>query len=138
MSRKDDQVMSKQARVWLTAAIVTLLIAMAIPMVIPRYMAAMQHTRETTLAANLLSMRHTIDQYTADKKKAPQTLQDLVDAGYYRKDGLPLDPITNSRSTWQPVIGEVVISPGKTDRGITDIHSGSSSISSNGTSYRSW
>ena len=91
------------------------------------YQAVILKSREANLQTNLATMRSVIKQYTADKRRAPQSLQDLVDAGYFRS--LPLDPITNSRTSWKPVIE---------DSGITDLHSGSSSISSDGTTYSAW
>ena len=51
--------------------------------------------------------------HTADKKKAPQALQDLVDAGYFRQ--LPIDPITNSNSTWETAADTAVASPEQTE-----------------------
>jgi general secretion pathway protein G len=81
-------------------------------------------------------MRRVIDQYTADKKKAPQSLQDLVDGGYFRQ--LPTDPVTNSNSTWEAVTDTAVSSPDQTESGIIDVHSGSAAISSEGTPYNTW
>jgi general secretion pathway protein G len=81
-------------------------------------------------------LRRVIDQYTADKKKSPQTLQDLVDGGYFRE--LPLDPMTNSNSTWQTVADTAVASPEQTESGIVDVHSGSTMTSSQGTPYNTW
>ena len=101
------------------------------------YKAAILRSRESALQLNLAATRAVIKQYVKDKQRAPQSLQDLVDAGYFRRD-LPLDPISNSTSSWQPVVGNVVISPGKTERGITDLHSGSTAASSNGTTYNVW
>jgi general secretion pathway protein G len=126
--------MPKRGRKWLVAALA--IIALLIGISIPVYKTMILSSREKTLKTNLLALRDVIDQYTADKKKAPQTLQDLVDARYFRE--LPMDPLTHSNSTWEPVIDVVVISPGKTDRGIVDVHSGSSSISSDKTAYRAW
>jgi len=126
--------MPKRGRKWLIAGLV--IVALLIGISIPVYKTMILSSREEMLKANLLALREVIDQYTADKKKAPQTLQDLVDAGYFRK--LPMDPVTHSNSTWDPVIDTVAISPGKTDRGIVDVHSGSSSISSDQTAYRAW
>src|SRR2546425_12447099 len=83
--------------------------------------------KETVLKDNLREMRRVIDQYTADKKKAPLSLQDLVDAGYFRQ--LPLDPMTNSNSTWEPVTDTTIAAPDQTESGIGDIHSGSPAIS---------
>ncbi len=75
------------------------------------------------LKNNLHEIRTTIDQYTADKHKAPQSLQDLVDAGYYRQ--IPLDPITNSKDTWQTVMDTAISSPDQTASGIlSDVRSG--------------
>ena len=47
------------------------------------------------LKNNLFTLRTVIDEYTYDKQKAPQTLQDLVSDGYLRQ--VPMDPITGNR-----------------------------------------
>ena len=59
--------------------------------------------RESVLKNELYGMRNAIDQYTQDKAKAPQSLDDVVSAGYLRM--LPKDPFTNSNTTWQAVPG---------------------------------
>jgi general secretion pathway protein G len=125
--------MPKRGRKWLIAGLV--IVALLIGMSIPVYKMMILTSREKILRANLVAMRGVIDQYTKDKRNAPQTLQDLVAAGYFRE--LPVDPMTDSRSTWEPVIDTVVIS-GKAGRGIVDVHSGSSSVSSDKTAYRAW
>jgi general secretion pathway protein G len=96
----------------------------------------LRHSKESVLQGNLVAMRTAIKWYVQDKRKAPQTLQDLADAGYFRR--LPIDPTTNSNSTWKPEIRDVVISAENTERGIADVHSGSSAKSSNGTAYSAW
>src|SRR6266571_2846182 len=103
---------------------------------IPMYRAVVLNARETVLKDNLREMRRVIDQYTADKKKAPVSLQDLVDAGYFRE--MPVDPITHSNSSWQPVNDTSVTSPDQTESGIVNVHSGSAAISSEGTPYNTW
>src|SRR6059058_5486847 len=80
--------------------IVITIIAILGAISIPMYKAVVRNAKETVLKDNLREIRRIIDQYTADKKKAPTSLQDLVDAGYFRQ--LPVDPITNSNSTWEP------------------------------------
>jgi general secretion pathway protein G len=70
------------------------------------------------------------------QKKAPQSLQDLVDAGYFRE--LPLDPITGQRDSWITEFSTTVASADQTDSGITDVHSGSNATSSEGTLYNTW
>ena len=116
--------------------IVITVIAILGAIAIPMYKAVVLHAKETVLKDNLREMRRVIDQYTADKQKAPQSLQDLVDAGYFRE--LPTDPLTNSNSTWQTAADTTVSSPEQTESGIIDVHSGSSAISSEGTAYNTW
>jgi general secretion pathway protein G len=116
--------------------IVITIIAILGAISIPMYRAVRLTATETVLKDNLREMRRVIDQYTADKKKAPQSLQDLVDGGYFRQ--LPTDPVTNSNSTWEAVTDTAVSSPDQTESGIVDVHSGSAAISSEGTPYNTW
>jgi general secretion pathway protein G len=116
--------------------IVITIIAILGAISIPMYRAVVLNAKETVLKDNLRTIRRVIDQYTADKKKAPQSLQDLVDGGYFRE--LPLDPITDSNSTWETVADTAISSPDQLESGIVDIHSGSTAISSEGTPYNTW
>ena len=117
--------------------IVLTLIGVLVGIAIPIYRTMILRSRESTLKVNLHTIREVIDQYTADKKKAPQTLQDLVDAGYFRKDSLPLDPMTGQR-TWREEFGTSVSTSDQTESGITDVHSLSTAMSSEGTTYDTW
>jgi general secretion pathway protein G len=117
--------------------IVLTIIAVLVAIAIPVYRTMILSSKEKTLKANLHTLRGVIDQYTADKKKAPQTLQDLVDAGYFRKDSLPKDPITGER-TWREDFDTSVSSPDQTETGITDVHSLSTAMSTEGTTYDTW
>lgn len=116
--------------------IVLTIIAVLVGIAIPVYRTMILRSRESTLKVNLHSLREVIDQYTADKKKAPQTLNDLVDAGYFRE--LPLDPMTNSHDSWNAEFGTDVSAPDQTETGINNVRSGSSQISSEGTLYNTW
>jgi general secretion pathway protein G len=116
--------------------IVLTIMGILVTIAIPMYQSVVVRSKETVLKDNLRGLRSTIDQYTADKKKAPQSLQDLVDAGYYRE--IPLDPITDSRNTWQVVMDTSISSPDQTESGITDVKSGSGAVSTEGTPYSSW
>ena len=117
--------------------IVITIIAILAAISIPMYKAVVLNAKETVLRDNLRELRRIIDQYTADKKKAPLALQDLVDAGYFRE--LPVDPITDSNSTWETVVDTAVASPDQTESGIVDVRSGSTAISpSEGTPYNTW
>ena len=91
--------------------------------------------REATLREDLYQMNRMIDQYAADKGKLPQSLQELVDAGYMRE--IPLDPITDDRD-WQPEFGD---DPGSPDnsQGIIRVRSASNDVASDGQSrYSEW
>ena len=113
-------------------AVLSILLAISVPI----YQTTILHAREAVLRDDLFQMRSLINQYTLDKHQAPQSLDDLVTAGYLRK--LPVDPFTNSNTTWQPVQDNSMMSIDETQPGIVDVHSGSDAISSQGTPYSSW
>ncbi len=113
-------------------AIIGILLAISVPV----YVSTIRHARETVLRDDLFQLRSLIDQYTMDKQQAPQSLDDLVTAGYLR--ALPKDPFTNSNTTWQPVQDNSLMSLDQTDPGIVDVHSGSDATSSDGTPYSGW
>jgi general secretion pathway protein G len=113
-------------------SIMLILISTAIPL----YQASIKNAREAVLRQNLFTLRSVIDQYSEDKQKAPQSLQDLVDAGYLKQ--IPIDPMTQSRDTWQTVQEDVLLSVDQNAPGITDVHSGSQLSGSDGTPYAEW
>jgi general secretion pathway protein G len=101
-----------------------------------RYQQSIIRAREAALKQDLSVMRRAIDQYTIDKQQPPQSLDDLVTAGYLR--GIPVDPITRRRD-WRTEQDSVVLSPEQTQFGITDVHSNSDKISPfEKTAYSSW
>jgi general secretion pathway protein G len=91
--------------------------------------------REQVLRYDLMMMREAIDNYTLDKQQPPQSLQDLVDAGYLRE--VPVDPLT-SKKDWVPIVDDVVLSSKLTARGVTDVHSTSGKLATNGTPLNTW
>jgi len=113
-------------------AIISILLATAVPM----YQKSLVRTKESLLKNNLFTLRTVIDEYTFDKQKAPQTLQDLVDQGYLR--GVPLDPMTGSSETWRVIMEDAVSTVDQTQPGIYDVHSGSDQKSLEGTPYSEW
>ena len=116
--------------------IVLTIIGILVGIAIPMYQSIILRSKEAVLKANLHTLREAIDQYTADKKKAPQSLEDLVDAGYFRE--VPEDPITQSADTWEVVTDTTLAAPDQTESGITDVKSGSTAQSSEGTAYNTW
>ena len=116
--------------------VVISIIVILMSVAIPRYQASILRARETVLRDDLYTLRSVIDQYTLDKQKAPQSLQDLVDSGYLKQ--LPMDPFTNTRDSWVPVTDDSIMSPDQSQPGIIDVHSGSEQKSSEGTAYSTW
>jgi general secretion pathway protein G len=112
--------------------IVTILVSIAVPL----YQRSVVRSKETVLRSNLMTLRVVIDEYTVDKQKAPQSLQDLVTAGYLRQ--VPMDPITESNQSWQIIMEDAMTSISQTEPGIYDVRSGSDKVSLEGTPYSEW
>jgi general secretion pathway protein G len=113
-------------------AIIVILIAIAIP----QYQKSIIRAKESVLKNNLFTLRQVIDEYTYDKQKAPQSLQDLVAAGYLRE--IPLDPMTGSSDTWHTIMEDALQSVNQTEPGIFDVKSGSDKTGLDGTPYADW
>jgi general secretion pathway protein G len=116
--------------------VLTLILVLA-SFAMPMYRVAMIRAREAVLRDDLYTMRSLIDQFTLDKQRPPQSLEELVDEGYLR-GGLPEDPFTRSNQSWQVDFEDVPISPSQAATGIVDVHSGSDEVSLDGTPYSSW
>ncbi len=112
-------------------SIIMILMAVAVPM----YNQSIVQARESVLRSNLNTLRNVIQQYTLDKQKAPQSLDDIKQAGYLRE--IPLDPMTR-QPNWEVVQEDVMMAVDQQDPGITDVHSASSAIGSDGTAYSTW
>src|SRR6267154_6768951 len=116
--------------------IVISIIFILIGMAIGRYDLAVQHAREAALKTNLQTMRNAIDNFTMDKMAAPQSLEDLKNAGYLRE--VPIDPITQQKD-WVLDFEDVALSPTQSGTGITNVHSASALVSRfEGTPYNTW
>lgn len=100
------------------------------------YRTSVERGREAVLKQNLFHMREAIDQHYVDKGKYPQTLQELVSAGYLRR--IPEDPITGTTETWQEVMSEPDPSNPAAEPGIYDVKSGAEGLATDGTSYSEW
>ncbi len=112
-------------------SIIMILMAVAVPM----YNQSIIQARESVLRSNLSTLRSVISQYTLDKQKAPQSLDDLVTAGYLRQ--IPVDPMTR-QTNWEVVQEDVMLAVDQQDPGITDVHSASSASASDGSAYSTW
>lgn len=92
--------------------------------------------REAVLKEDLFRMRDAIDQYYADKNAYPPALDALVTEKYLR--AIPVDPFTNSSTTWQTVMSEIDPANPSAQPGVFDVKSGSERTSLDGTRYADW
>src|SRR5215211_7127576 len=101
---------------------------------LPQYQKTIMHTRETVLKDDLRKMRSLIDQFAADKGRLPQSLDELASERYMRE--VPTDPFTGQKD-WAITTGE---DPNSLEgqSGMTDVHSSSAEISTEGTPYSEW
>ncbi len=115
--------------------IVMSIIVILLGIAIPNYRNSIVRARESVLKDDLFTLRSVIDQYTLDKQKAPQSLEDLVSGGYLKS--IPKDPITNT-TEWQTVQEDTLMSVDQQEPGIVDVHSTSNVTSSEVTAYSTW
>src|SRR5579864_7773615 len=116
--------------------IVISIMLILVSIAVPNFTSSVKRSREAVLRQNLFTLRDLISQYTLDKQRAPQSLDDLVQAGYLKQ--IPVDPMTNARDSWTVDQEDVLLSVDQQQPGITDVHSGSTATSSDGTPYSSW
>ena len=112
-------------------SIMLILMAIALPM----YNQSILRAREAVLRQDLFTLRQVIDQYTLDKQKAPQALDDILQAGYLKR--IPADPMTG-QPNWEVVQEDVLESAEQQEPGISDVHSASNATASDGTAYSTW
>ena len=115
--------------------IVMAIIATLISIAVPIYNKAIQRSKETVLKNNLFTIRRVIDEYTVDKQKAPQSLDDLVSDGYLR--AIPVDPITGN-TDWKVIMEDPDNAMNPENPGIFDVRSSSDRTSLDGSQYSDW
>jgi general secretion pathway protein G len=115
--------------------IVISILAILMAIAAPIYNQSIVQARESVLRSNLNTLRNVISQYTLDKQKAPQSLDDIVQAGYLRQ--VPVDPMTRLPN-WEVVQEDITLAVDQQEPGITDVHSASGATASDGTAYSTW
>ncbi len=115
--------------------IVIVIMGILMSIALPIYNQSLLKSREAVLRQDLFTLRSLISQYTLDKQKAPQSLDDLVQGGYIKI--IPRDPMTNE-ANWEVVQEDILLTVDQQDPGISDVHSASSAIATDGTAYSSW
>jgi general secretion pathway protein G len=115
--------------------IVIIIMGILLSIAIPIYSQSIVRARESVLRNDLAELNKLVQQYTLDKQKAPQSLDDLVSAGYIHQ--VPKDPMTGEQ-VWDAPQCEVLESIDQQDPGICEVHSTSTSMSTEGTAYNTW
>jgi len=113
-------------------SIIIILLGVAMPI----YSRSVNQAKEDAFRQSLETLNKVIFQYTLDKQKPPQSLEDLKAAGYIKE--IPQD-ITGRDDTW--VVEDdppSILSLYQTDTGVYGVHSGSDKIGSNGKPYSEW
>jgi general secretion pathway protein G len=111
--------------------VVLAVVATLLTIAVPRYFSSLEKSREAVLQQNLAMLRETLDKYYGDKGKYPAALDELVSSKYLRS--VPVDPITDSNSTW------VAIPPVQPEMGgVYDVKSGAQGVARDGTEYQNW
>jgi general secretion pathway protein G len=119
----------------LEMVIVMSIMAILLSIAVPIYSHSIVRARESVLRQNLFTLRSVIDQYTLDKQKAPQSLEDITQANYMKE--IPKDPITGE-ANWEVVQEDTLMAVDQQEPGISDVHSASSITSTDGTAYSTW
>ena len=134
--------MARQRSTWGRGfTIIELMIVISIMLIllaiaIPAYQRSIVRSREAVLRQNLFTLNSLIQQYTLDKQKAPQSLEDLISANYLKR--IPNDPITGNPDWTVDQEEEIIDSPDQQEPGISGVHSSSGATASDGTTYSSW
>ena len=136
MATAKDRIKRTLGFTFVELMVVITIMVIIISMAIPIYNRSIIRAKESVLKNNLFTMRTVIDEYTYDKQKAPQSLQDLVQEGYLRD--IPVDPMTGSNQNWKIDMEDALRSVNQTEPGIFDVHSSSDKKGLDGTQYSEW
>lgn len=115
--------------------IVIVVMGVLLALAMPSYNTTITRSKEARLHHNLVTLNNLIQQYSLDKKQAPQQLDDLVTAGYLKF--IP-DDITGSNTTWQTEQEDPEKAWNHDQTGIASVHSGSDQTALDGSAYSSW
>ncbi|MEI7535560.1 MAG: prepilin-type N-terminal cleavage/methylation domain-containing protein [Comamonadaceae bacterium] len=111
--------------------VVMVIVSILIAVAAPRYFGSLQKSKETALHQTLAVTRDALDKFYGDKGKYPDSLDALITQRYLRS--LPVDPITDSSTSW------ILVAPEDAAKGaVSDIRSGAAGLDRNGTPFREW
>ncbi|HTS38706.1 MAG TPA: type II secretion system protein [Candidatus Solibacter sp.] len=115
--------------------IVLSIIMIIMAFAVPAYQQHVVQAKEAVLRQDVDVLDKAIEQYRLDKRESPQTLDDLVTAGYFHQ--LPIDPMTG-KPDWTTELedGQNALDPQQP--GISRVHSASPGTALNGEAYNTW
>ena len=119
----------------LELVIVISVIMILLAFAVPAYQQHVIRAREAVLLDTLHQLDSLIQQYTLDNKKAPQSVDDLVTAGYLAKP--PIDPMTG-KADWVPDPEDTANAADPEQLGIKAVHSASQGTAIDGSAYSTW
>jgi|SRR5208282_2780452 general secretion pathway protein G len=131
---------SKSAKRARGFTLLELMIVLSVMMILlsiamPLYQQHVVQAREAVLRHNLSMLDNLIEQYRMDKRESPQTLDDLVTAGYLHQ--LPFDPMTG-KADWATEQEDSTNAIDPQQTGIARVHSASTGTALSGEAYSSW
>ncbi|MGK2899645.1 MAG: type II secretion system protein [Burkholderiaceae bacterium] len=112
--------------------VVMAIVALLVSIAAPRYFNSVDRAKENTLRTSLNVMRDALDQFSADKGRYPESLDELVEARYLR--AIPVDPWTGSAATWVVVTPPDPGAKGK----VHDVRSGMAGRGRDGRLHADW
>ena len=108
--------------------VVMAIIAVLLTLAVPRYFGSLDRSKEAVLREDLFQLRDAIGKYYGDKGKYPESLEALATEKYLRR--VPVDPITESATTW------IVVAPEDPQKGgVYDVKSGASGKTRDGREF---
>jgi general secretion pathway protein G len=110
--------------------VVMTIVALLLSLALPRYLHSVDRSKETVLRHDLVALRDAIDKFLADTGRYPEALDDLAAKGYVRQ--IPVDPLTDSATTW------ILVPPPDGKSGVYDVRSGAPGKALDGSEFKDW
>lgn len=130
-----DSKVGQQGFTLIEMVVVISLILVLLSIALPMYNQSIVRAKEAKLHQNLTTLNKVIQEYSLDKKHAPQSLDDLV-PGYLKF--IP-DDITGRTDSWKTDQEDSQDAWDPNQIGIVSVHSGSDETASDGSgAYSSW
>ena len=117
--------------------VVITLILILLSIALPMYNQAIRRSKEARLHHDVALLNELVQRYSIDKNQAPQSLDDLVSAGYMK--AIPED-VTGRTDTWawDQEDPEKAFDPNQPGIAAGTVHSGSKEIATDGRAYSDW